>query len=55
MSIDAHLEALKQKHSALDAAIHEEEIRPCPDDDAITNLKKQKLLVKDELERAVRV
>jgi hypothetical protein len=54
MSNDAHLEALKQKHSALEAAIHEEETRPYPHEDAISNLKKQKLLVKEELERAVR-
>jgi hypothetical protein len=49
------LEALKQKHSALETAIHQEELHPYPNEDAITNLKKQKLLVKDEIERAVRV
>ena len=55
MSSVAHLEALKEKHSALEAAIHQEKIHPYPDEDTITNLKKQKLLLKDEIERAVRV
>jgi len=54
MSTTAHIEALKDKHTALDAAIHQEEIRPHPDDDAINNLKKQKLLLKDEIQRAAR-
>ncbi|MGE4527846.1 MAG: YdcH family protein [Rhodospirillaceae bacterium] len=54
MSTTAHIEALKEKHSALEAAIHDEELRPHPDDDAISNLKKQKLLVKDEIQRAAR-
>ena len=55
MSSAAHVESMKEKHSALEAAIHQEEVHPYPDEDAITNLKKQKLLLKDEIERAVRV
>jgi hypothetical protein len=55
MSSEAHLESLKQKHNALETAIHQEELHPYPNEDAISNLKKQKLLVKDEIERAARV
>lgn len=54
MKSAAHIDALKDKHSALDAALHEEELRPHPDEDLIATLKKQKLYVKDEIERSVR-
>lgn len=54
MNSAAHIEALKEKHSALDAAIHQETCRPQPDEDMIQTLKKQKLLLKDEIKRAAR-
>ncbi len=54
MNSDAHIEALKEKHSAIDDAIHQETLRPHPDEDMIHTLKKQKLLLKDEMQRAVR-
>lgn len=54
MNSVAHIEALKEKHEALDAAIHQETLRPQPDEDTIHTLKKQKLLLKDEISRAVR-
>ncbi len=46
---EPHLEALKTKHADLEARIADEERRPHPDDDAIHDLKKQKLRIKDEL------
>jgi len=46
-----HIEALKAKHASLEQAIHQENIRPHPDDDAICSLKKRKLQIKDEIAR----
>ena len=45
-----HLEALKQRHAELDAKIAEEMARPMPDDMKIQEYKKQKLVVKQEIE-----
>ena len=50
MSLDAHIEALKEKHMALESQLHEEHSRPHPDESLIAGLKKQKLKIKDELE-----
>ncbi|QEX18850.1 hypothetical protein FRZ44_41610 [Hypericibacter terrae] len=49
MSAMEHVEALKTKHSDLDKLIAEEESRPHPDDIRITELKRQKLKIKDEI------
>jgi len=46
-----HIEALKAKHASLEQAIHQENTRPHPDDDAICSLKKRKLQIKDEISR----
>lgn len=52
MNIETRVAALKEKHTALDYAIHQEEVRPHPDDNTISTLKKQKLQLKDEIQRA---
>ncbi len=52
MSTDTHVEALKDKHNAIKKAIHQEAVRPYPDENTINTLKKQKLLLKDEIQRA---
>ncbi len=49
MSLEERIEALKEKHHALEVAIEEQNLRPHPDDLEVANLKKQKLLIKDEL------
>lgn len=49
MSQQDRIAALKEKHAALDRAIDEENRRPLPNDDVITDLKRQKLRIKDEL------
>ncbi len=49
MSLDERLDSLKAKHVTLDHEIENEEKRPHPDDIHIHELKKQKLLVKDEI------
>jgi len=51
MSSDDRVEALKVKHAALDAALGEENRRPHPDATTISELKRQKLKIKDELQR----
>ena len=43
----AHVEALGQKHAAIQARIDDEEHRPHPDDTVLHELKKAKLKVKD--------
>lgn len=48
--MEKHLEALKAKHSALDAEIEVEMARPLPDDVKISGLKKQKLKIKEEIQ-----
>ncbi len=53
MSSDDRVEALKAKHAALDAALGEQNRRPYPDEVTISELKRQKLKIKDELQRIV--
>jgi hypothetical protein len=49
MSLQERIEALKAKHRALEQAIDDENGRPRPDDLEIARLKKQKLMIKDEI------
>jgi hypothetical protein len=49
MSVQDRIEALKEKHASLERAIDEEIHRPLPNQDAITDLKRQKLRIKDEI------
>jgi hypothetical protein len=49
MSLQDRIEALKEKHASLERAIDEENARPLPNDDAISDLKRQKLRIKDEI------
>lgn len=51
MALDAHLAELSQKHRALDQKIEEEQGRPMADELKIAELKRQKLRLKDEIER----
>ena len=51
MALDAHLAELTEKHSALDRKILEETGRPLADTLKITELKRQKLRIKDEIAR----
>ena len=51
MALDARLEELSEKHRALDRKIEEELSRPTADDLKIAEWKRQKLRLKDELER----
>lgn len=46
-----HRSALEAKHAGLDRRIADEAHRPNPDSGVLADLKKQKLKVKEELER----
>ncbi len=54
MSITAHINALEKKHTELKAAVAAESSRPSPDFAKVTQLKKQKLKIKEELQRLMR-
>jgi hypothetical protein len=51
MALDAHLAELSEKHRALDRKIEDEMARPTADDLKIAEMKRQKLRLKDEIER----
>lgn len=51
MTVESHLAALERRHLAIDSKISDEERRPAVDDLEILSLKKQKLTLKDEIER----
>ena len=51
MGQDARLDTLREKHAELEHQIEEEENRPLPDNTIVHSLKKQKLRIKDELQR----
>jgi hypothetical protein len=51
MAIQAHLAELERKHEALKKQIHEALMHPSTDDIVIVELKRRKLMVKDEIER----
>ena len=54
MSIAAHIETLEKKHAELKAAVAVESARPLPDFAKVTQLKKQKLKIKEELQKLQR-
>lgn len=51
MALEAHITELGHKHKALDLKIEEEISRPTTDTTKVTELKRQKLLLKDEINR----
>lgn len=46
-----HINALQTKHAGLDRRIAEEMSRPLPDEALVTELKRRKLKIKQELTR----
>jgi hypothetical protein len=54
MSEPDRIVALKEQHAELEREIDEENARPMPNHDAIADLKRQKLKIKDELYQLVR-
>ena len=51
MSLEAHLESLLRKHGNLETEITHAMSRPSPDQVELTQLKREKLRVKEEIER----
>jgi hypothetical protein len=51
MTVQARLDAQKERHAQLEMRIADEDQRPRPDSDALMRLKIEKLRVKEEIER----
>jgi hypothetical protein len=51
MAIEAHLVELERKHKSLENELHEALIHLSTDDLQIAELKRRKLMVKDQIER----
>ncbi|RDD61773.1 YdcH family protein [Ferruginivarius sediminum] len=51
MSLQDRISALRERHASLETQIFDESNRPHPDDWRIAELKRQKLRIKDEIER----
>jgi hypothetical protein len=51
MALQAHLVELERKHRVLENELHEALLHPSTDDLRIAELKRRKLMVKDEIER----
>ena len=51
MTVQSRLDALKERHAALETRITDEDQRPRPDSETLTRLKIEKLRVKEEMER----
>lgn len=47
----ARLRSLQERHASLEARIAEEDSRPRPDSEALQKLKREKLRLKEEMER----
>lgn len=51
MTVQTRISSLEAKHAQLDADIHAAYLKGGPEMDVIPTLKKQKLQIKDELEK----
>lgn len=51
MTIEAHLATLEKKHGALEEELHEALNSLSVEDEMISELKRRKLRIKDEIER----
>ena len=51
MNVSPHLDSLRTKHAALETKIQDEQRRPSADNIQLTSLKRQKLQLKEEIER----
>ena len=47
----SHMDALQIKHAGLEARLRDEMARPAPDAAAVQSIKRQKLRLKEEMER----
>ncbi len=51
MPLQDHVESLRAKHAHLEELIDEEMHRPLPDQARLSRLKKEKLRIKEQIER----
>jgi hypothetical protein len=51
MTVQSHIQALKDRHAGLESRIAAEDQRPRPDEAALARLKLEKLRLKEEMER----
>lgn len=51
MAVQNHLSELERKHQALERQIHEAEVAPAGDDLKLAELKRRKLVLKDEMSK----
>ncbi|MRG54990.1 hypothetical protein SAMN05428967_2086 [Phyllobacterium sp. YR620] len=51
MAIESHLETLERKHGALEKQIADALLSPASDDLMISDLKRRKLMLKEQIER----
>ena len=51
MTVEAHLTALQAKHTQLEHQIDGEMHRPAPDQSKLTSLKREKLRIKEEMDK----
>ena len=51
MNLQSRIESLKIRHASLESRILDEDHRPQPDPRALTKLKREKLRLKEEMER----
>jgi hypothetical protein len=51
MALEQRIESLQKRHAIIQSQLEYEEARPAPDTALIQQLKKEKLLLKDEISR----
>ncbi len=51
MSLESHLTELVRRHQSIEAAIAAEEASPSANDSKVHELKRKKLMIKDEIEK----
>ncbi|MDQ0997182.1 hypothetical protein QFZ34_002364 [Phyllobacterium ifriqiyense] len=51
MAIESHLETLERKHGALEKEISDAMLSPATDDLKISDLKRRKLVLKEQIEK----
>ncbi len=51
MSMESHIAELQRRHAALDRQIHDALARPSVDDLQLSELKRKKLALKEQIER----
>jgi hypothetical protein len=51
MPLDARIASLNDRHAALEQRIFQEDLRPKPDSETLARLKREKLRLKEEMER----